>query len=147
MLCDSKRCRAAFAVAEVKGFSVCSRRPVVEEVDQEVEAYIGRLIVEIYPDLANGLFRLTVAAPAWRTDTPGKTGLERLVEDLEYLRATLPSDRPVGTCGTRAPSVAKMGALLLKLGEKNPLVLVTDAHGAQVADSTRSAFEAEASDA
>ena len=136
ILCDVNGCKAAFSVLEVPAFGACSRRPVVEEVDQQVSMYLGKLVTEVHASGARGLYLLKLSSRYWQAPNPNK--FDRLMDELQE---SLPLTSEYEQCKPREMSISEVGGLLGKHDAKGTLELVTNQVSPQAIEAKRSAFE------
>lgn len=63
--CANSTCQAAFHVTTTEGFATCSRRPVVENVDPQVAAYLASLVSASNANPPAGVYDLRFPGRYW----------------------------------------------------------------------------------
>jgi hypothetical protein len=84
--CANSACQAAFHVTTTEGFGHCSRRPVVEDVDPQVAAYLASLLAASGGTAPDGIYELRFPGRYWwrRSGTAWEDFKENLDSALRY---------------------------------------------------------------
>src|SRR5690349_11482443 len=63
--CQSGSCKPAFRVADVPSFGGCRRRPIVQDVDTQVGAFVAQMAQLSLPAERTGVFEIELRDTFW----------------------------------------------------------------------------------